>query len=509
MNSIDASLQFQKIIWLGVIAIGAVFVGALLGQGQQYGLLLLSGLALWVLLLPYHTTLATILSVATFGSALILPMMGRPYWWEFSALLGWSGLVLTIALRRYNPDAADVVRRHKWMFLGAIAYCLTLVVIMRYRGVGFRVFGGSQIGGRLYFQQLACAIFPLLFALRPLSARDTLRLFTVQCLLSGSFLVSDFVFSYGSTGLWNLLLFFELPNDGVNFENQSLQFGIRRFQSLYFVAQAMLLLLFVRQPLSNFARAKTLWLWPVGLGLLGMGLLAGHRYLLVNMSLLLLFCAWGQRFFSIQRIGVAAIVLGATLVFTYIFAEQLPLAAQRTLSLLPGIEVNRIARADGEATWQGRKEIRELGWKLAPQYKWMGRGFAKNEGWAYVGSGPGLLEADTFYNGFIGLLVNTGIPGTLTMTIFLAAGTAVAFRILTRLRRFGCPDHFARLCCVLAGQWIATVIIFYLLHGDSEFAMRTFSLQAGLLLCCEYNLRKRLNEATVAESQAIAAPAAA
>ena len=94
------------------------------------------------------------------------------------------------------------------------------------------------------------------------------------------------------------------------------------------------------------------------------------------------------------------------------------------------------------------------------------------------------------------------------MSIFLLAGTAVAFRILVRLRRFGCPDNFARLCCVLAGQWIATVIIFYLLHGDSEFAMRTFSLQAGLLLCCEYNLRRRLNEVTAAEARAEATAAA-
>ena len=39
--------------------------------------------------------------------------------------------------------------------------------------------------------------------------------------------------------------------------------------------------------------------------------------------------------------------------------------------------------------------------------------------------------------------------------------------------------------------------------------MRTFSLQAGLLMCSEYNLRKRLNEVTIAEPQAVATPAAA
>jgi hypothetical protein len=35
-----------------------------------------------------------------------------------------------------------------------------------------------------------------------------------------------------------------------------------------------------------------------------------------------------------------------------------------------------------------------------------------------------------------------------------------------------------------------------LLHGDSEWAMKTFSLQAGVLLVCHYHLNKRLTAAT-------------
>jgi hypothetical protein len=505
MNSIDAGLQFQKLIWLGVIMISAVFVGALLAQDAIF-LAVLCGMGLWVMLLPYHTSLATVMSVATFGSALILPFPGRPYWWEFAAMLAWSGLILTVALRKQSPDAGRMVRRHKWLFVGALLYCATLVMIMYVRGVGFRALGGAQMGGRLYFQQLLCAIFPLLFAMRPLSKELTIKLFTLQCLLSSTFLVSDFVFSSGTSSLWMLLYFFELPNDSYAFASMASSFGIKRFQSLYIVAQAMMSLLLVRHRLQDYVQPRTAWLWPVTIGIIGVGLLGGHRYLLVLLFFVLLISAWAQRFFSMVRSAVMGVLLLAMLAFVYAFAQELPLSAQRTLSLLPGIEVNRVARDDGDMTWVGRQEMRRLGWELAPQYKWIGRGFRKNDP---TGSSQevvnGYIDPDTFYNGFIGLLVNTGWPGTGSMLLFLGAGTAIAMRILFRIRRMGVPDPFSRLCCVLAAQWVGGVIIFLFLHGDSEFAMRSFSLQAALLMCCEYNLRNQHEEQAqlaLAEAQA-------
>ncbi len=498
MNSIDASLQFQKILWFGVIMLSAIFFGALLAR-DAFFLVLLGGLGMWVLLLPYHTTLATLLSVSTFGSALILPLPGRPYWWEFAAMLAWSGLVLTIALRRQSPDTGKLIRRHKWLFIGALAYCGTLIMIMYFRGVGFRALGGSQMGGRLYLQQLLCAIFPLLFAMRPLSKTLTIQLFTLQCLLSTTFLVSDFIFSFSTSSLWIVLYFFDLPNDGIAFASMSSGFGIKRFQSLYIVAQAMMSLVLMRYRLAEYAQPKTLWLWPATLAIIGFGLLGGHRYLLVLLFFVLLISAWAQRFFSVVRSFVMGVASLSVLAFVYVFAQELPLSAQRTLSLLPGISINRIARDDGDMTWFGRQEMRRLGWELAPQYRWIGRGFRKNEQSGILESMQGYIDPDTFYNGFIGLLVNTGLPGTMSMLVFLAAGSAIAIRILLRIRRCGVPDNFSRLCCILSAQWLGSVIIFLFLHGDSEFAMRSFSLQAALLMCCEYNLRTHLTQETYKE----------
>jgi CHASE2 domain-containing sensor protein len=104
------------------------------------------------------------LAIATFSSALILPLFpGRPYWWEFAALLGWSGVAMTVAMRQYAPDFAQRVRANRLLFIGMIGYCLVLFVTMYYRGVGLRILGSGQVGGRFYFQQLTCIIFPILF----------------------------------------------------------------------------------------------------------------------------------------------------------------------------------------------------------------------------------------------------------------------------------------------------------------------------------------------------------
>ena len=97
-----------------------------------------------------------------------------------------------------------------------------------------------------------------------------------------------------------------------------------------------------------------------------------------------------------------------------------------------------------------------------------------------------------FYNGFIGLMVNTGVFGTLSMLIFLWAGSYLAYSIMAHLRLYGCEDWFSRMSCIVASVWMANISAFLFFHGDSEFAMKTFSLQAGMLIACKRCLDYRI-----------------
>ncbi|HAO65945.1 MAG TPA: hypothetical protein DCR17_04585, partial [Verrucomicrobiales bacterium] len=279
-SSLESRIKFQQIFWFGVIGICALMIGFYLASNiftLAFGIIAIA----WLFLLPYHANLSAWLSLTTYTSALILPYFpGRPYLWEFAALLGWSGLIILISLRKFSPDAGEVLRRHRWLFLGIIGYCVVLMITMFYRGVGLRIIGSDQMGGRFYFQQFSCAIFPILFILLKINEKTLLKLFIVQCLLTSTFFVSDFVFASGkAAGLWFILNFFELPGDAANFERMAQMGGIRRYQSLNIVSQGLIFLILVFHNFRDFFSRKGFYLVPLTILFFSMGLLSGHRYL--------------------------------------------------------------------------------------------------------------------------------------------------------------------------------------------------------------------------------------
>lgn len=474
-------------------------VGLLLA-GAPFLLVLCLGGITWLFTLPYHSTLAMVLSIVTFNSALIIPgAPGRPFVWELAAGLGWSGLLVSLALRKFEPGIDERFRRNRLLFFGIVGYLIVLAVLIYYRGIGIRVLGlGSdlrQMGGRLYVQQIVCAIFPFLFLLNPLSEKLLVRLFVIQCALSVTFVISDLAFSYSRGFLYYLLLFLELPGDGVNFEMQDIAFGLRRFQSLFLVSLGMLCLLWVWRPMSDYARRPAIWLFPLTGVFFGVGLLGGHRALVLLVMVALAVCLWAQRFFTVQRLLILFILASVSYLFLKVYVRELPLAAQRALSPVPGMEVDRLARDDGEATMDGRRTLRKAGWEAAQEYIWLGRGFGKIQDaniyeYRYDMSYY-FVDNGIFFNGTIGLLVNTGVPGTIFFFLVLGAGTMTMVRILQFIRREGAGDSFARMSCVLAGLWAAQVSSFIFLHGDSEYALRTFSLPAAMMLACDWHLSRR------------------
>jgi hypothetical protein len=461
-------------------------------------LFLIIAFATWLVTLPYHTEISLRISIATFASALILPFFpGRPFLWELSALLGWSGFFTSVAMQRNTSNLSTEVWRHRWLFIGVAGYVLVLLVTMYYRGFGLRVFGGTQTGGRNYVQQLICAIFPISFLLCPLKEKTLVRLFLVQCGLTITYLISDFAFTIGKgQAASTLLQFFEVPVDAVNFESQVQRLGFRRFQSLALVPQGILLGLMVRFPLRDFFSRRGLLLLPLAACLLVIGLFSGHRWLFMIVTFTAIFCGVSQKFFTTRHVGMLVGLSIIVLSIAYTVADRLPLAGQRALSVLPGIQIEFEARQDAAATLETRRIMFNIGMNLLPQYFWIGRGFHRIEDdYSYLWDPSGLqrqIDQGVFYNGPVGLMVNSGIFGTFFMLLFLFAGTALSWRIIRQLRVTGCDDSFTRMCSVVTGLWNAYTIAFLFLHGDSEWALKTFSLQAGMLMACHVHLSERI-----------------
>ena len=498
----DQRLRFQRAIWYGVVLLTALILGAFLASDQFFVAFMIGG-TLWLATLPYHANLALGLSVCTFSSALIVPFFpGRPYVWEGAAFLAWTGIIVTLMMRRNAPEFGSTVRANRWIFIGSFAYCVVLVITMLARGFGLRILGSGQAGGRFYIQQLLCAIFPLLFAALRINERTMIRFLGIQWLLTATYLVSDFAFSYGGP-FSGFLYFFELPVDAANFESQVSHFGIRRFQSLALASMGFFFFLLLCYNMREFVGRKAAWLLPTAIGVLLAGLMSGHRVVLVTTGFVLLFCIYTQRFFTVRNQLLAAIVIIPSFIFLYAMADRMPLAAQRAVAFMPGIPIDNQARADAAATMSTRQTMWRIGIDMIPDYFWVGRGFARYlDEYSFAFDPTGILmhiNQGVFYNGLVGLMVNTGVFGTLSMLLFMIGGTRLCWRIIQYLRRNGCEDPFSRACSVTTGIWMGSMLSFLFLHGDSEYAMKTFSLQAGVLLISDRLLRQR-EEAKAAEA---------
>jgi hypothetical protein len=514
VSAIDSRYQFNVLVWYAVGALALLFAAMLLAANQLLVALLLVGV-FSLFTLPYHAQLSAIVATATFSSAFILPMVpGRPYVWETAALFGWTGVLLLTFLRRYPPDLMSTLRRNRWIFVGILVYCLTLLLIMQTRGFGLRVLGsgGGMMGGRLYLQQLICAIFPLLFCMIQMSEKMLVRLLMIQWLLSTTYFVSDFAFSFG--GVTDVLLaFFELPGDAANFEGQFLHFGIRRFQSFQNAGLGLVFLLLARYRLSDFFSGRRWWLLPVFVGIFGMSLLSGHRTIVFYITGTVAVIAVAQRFFTARTLILAPLAGAVLLLVLYSQADRLPLSAQRAVSFLPGIQINAQAANDAAKTIHGRRMLRLVGAQMMPDYLWVGRGFAKYADIHLTVLDPdGVtphVEQGVFYNGFIGLMVNTGLSGTVGMMLVILGGTALAWRVLKMVRRTQSEDTLIRAAAVLAGFWFTSVLFFLFFHGDAELALKSFALQLGTLIMAERLLIQRLTRPETALAMGPETPAPA
>lgn len=489
--------KLGQLIWLGAAFIVVGLLGFFLASDAYFAFFVTLGLLLMGTL-PYHSNLSVYLSVATFSSAIIIPFApGRPYMWEFAALLGWSGLLVTVAMRRYKQDFGESIRENKWLFIGIMGVIGVLVFTMYARGVGLRITGGGQMGGRFYFQQIICAIFPLIFAMVRPGEKTMSRLLILQYVLSFTFLIAEFVWMFAPRELQFILQFLDVSGDSFTFEKQASNFGFVRMASLLAVGESMVFLLLAFHKLSDFLSIRGFYLIPVTISVLFMGMFSGHRIILIDVFGVALVLAYAQRMFTPRNILITGMGLSFVLIGVYVFVDQTPLAVQRAVSFLPGLDVQQAAYDDAFGTLGTRSALREIGMEMIPDYLWVGRGFSfsSSDNLAMLSDPTGLalhVAQGRFYNGLIGLMVNTGIFGTLFMLILMMGGTTLAWRVIKRVRILGSNDIFLRLAGIMASFWVANLITFLFLHGDSQYAMKSFCFQTGVLIVCDYHLKMRM-----------------
>jgi hypothetical protein len=358
--AIDSRLKLQLLLWYGVLAVAVLLLGIFLAADLSFIALMVAGV-LGLATLPYHAQLAARIATATSISALSLPLVsGGMSVWILGAFLGWSGVAVTILLRRQSPACGETLRRNKWVYIGTFGSCVVLFMLMRINHVGLRSLGSSAQGGRPYFENLLSAIFPLLFAVIELDEKTLFRLIVLQIVLSFTFVLTDVAIATGKfQGIFYLV---QASPDAFNFERMAEQFGLRRFQSLAGVGTGIVLLLFLYNPLRKFLTVRAVWMVPILLTALAIGAVSGHRLVFIGLGFTAFWLALAQRFFSLRNLLLVMGVVLPMLSYIYLFADSFPLAAQRALYVLPGLKVDALAQMDAESTYFVRVELFKVGW---------------------------------------------------------------------------------------------------------------------------------------------------
>jgi hypothetical protein len=486
---------FRRIV-IGIACVAAVWAGFKLTEEPLLVFVAALG-AFYVLTLAANYRWLAWLVIALRPAALIVPFLrGRPFFWELCALLAWPSLGAFLLLNRHRLEDLRLDRVERRALLALGGYLLVIVMLMIVRGVGFRAFGGDQMGGRFYVQQVVLVILPLLMIAAQPTKKFVLGAAVAGWAMSLTYLVSDFALSAGGPALRFLLYFFEVPTDALNFEYGFEFTGLRRYQSLAIVAGSLLALLWTLAPLHRLLLRRGLWGLPLMAGCLLVGLGSGHRTLLVVSATTLLLLMFFQRFWTPARVVAVVFAAGAVAGCLYAFAERLPLPVQRSISFLPGIDVSTLAKDDAAATINDRIEVLTLALHDVPEYWLVGRGFGMERfdllppDAVHAGVWQQYLNG-SFYNGTIGLFLKTGLPGLLCSLFYVWWISRAAADILRTVRRRSADEQgfFDRFALLLCAQWFSTVAFFYLAHGDAGDWLQEVGLSSALILACRRLLR--------------------
>lgn len=490
---IPSDLGIRRAILIAGCVLAAVFLGYNIPENPVFPVIVLS-FAAYVLTLGDNARWLAWGVIAFYSAALIFPgVPGRPFFWEACAAAAWPSLFVHLGMRRMNFSEIGFSRLERRVLITLVIYLSTLVVLMLVHGVGFRAFGGEQMGGRFYVQQIVLGAVPLLFLVVPWTRRGLLKAFLIGASLTLTYVVSDFALIYGfSSAAGRLLLaFFELPTDAVHFFYGYEFNGLRRFQSFSFVGMAGILCVLIWMPLRDILGRRGVIALPLLMGALLLGLASGHRTALVQTVGTLVVLGLIQRIYTPLRISLLAIAMVVGTAVLYSQAERLPMGVQRAVSFLPGIQVDAVAAEDAYATLRDRLAVLQLAWRDLPKYALLGRGFGMErldqrtagqfDDGILIGYQNGL-----FPNGTLGLLLKTGVIGFLSAATYVFLISVAGIRLVRRIAVI--PEerrgYFERFCETVVAHWFSTVGFFFFLHGEAGTFMTVVTLYSSLILVC-------------------------
>ena len=372
-------IVYAIVIPLALI-LGYALTTGLASPEQAQSNFVMVGLVIFVLVLPLFLKFHHVLLIFFWNAAFFVPFLpGRPQFWMLMAVLSFGISWLNGLLGGGKFLRAPELTR-PMVFVGIVVLATGYVR----GGIGIHAFGNSSYGGKSYFYILGAIIgyFALTAVRIPVAkANRDAGIFVLSGL---TFMLGNLAFMLGPSAYF---LFYFLPSDFTG-SQQMAESGldpllIERFGGITVACSALISYFLLRWGIRGIFSYTHPWRVILFVLALLLSLLGGFRSVEIIMGLLFLcqFCCeglWRTRFLPVL-IGVG-MLSGVAL---FMFADHLPLAAQRAVSFLP-VKVDAGAKADAEGSAEWRFEMWRLLVPQIPQYLLLGKGYAINPEDLYI-----------------------------------------------------------------------------------------------------------------------------
>lgn len=363
---------------------------------------------------------------------------------ELSSMLLIAHTVIQVALRRQKFEIFR--KRHLWVMLyGGWAFMVFIL-----NPTGLLIFGSEVVGGRFYFQIFLAMTNFLIVANAAIEERDAkmffILLFAATCAttvvaaitgeLAGEDLLSQIQGGETPYYTWHQAL---AGPAGV----------ILKFLFSYYTLEALLSI------------RGTRW-WPVILFAYALALVSGKRMGVAGSLAVPFFAALGRRRWGLGLL-LSGLVLGGALFLAVGQGRwfDLPLAAQRSISYLPGDWHPSAALG---VTDEYRKILREDAIRQILEHPIIGKGFAfsTSEYWAdlVMTRGQiitGIRAGGSWHTTWLGVAADFGIPAAFIWFMVLLSFTLLAYRSIPQL-----PEGTFRkalaiyLLITICGKWMSS-----------------------------------------------------
>jgi hypothetical protein len=467
----------------------ALILGILASSPNELSFMLIGMLLLFLalpLFIKWHHAMLIVFWNSAFN-AFFLP--GQPPLWLLFAALSFGLSVLSHIMGR-RPFLPVPEMTWPLLFMAAVVVCTAC-----YRGgIGIRSLGGAAHGGKNYVYILGAIIGYFAFTAGPVPILKSRRMAGLFFLSGTTYALSNVVYALGPAFF---VLYYFVPASPAMGQAAS-DYGLTdvdRIAGLAPASFAALCFLLAHYGIRGLFSVAKPWRLAFLCLTIGASFFAGFRSIL---ALLFLVFAFQFCFEGLLRTRLFPIMVGlaiAGFVSLVLFANRMPLAAQRAASFLP-VNVDSEIRAEAAGSSDWRFQMWSIVWKDVPRYLIVGKGYSIDPTEMELtkqGIQMGILSsfeesmlAGDYHSGPLSVIIPFGIMGSVAFVWVLIAG----FRVLYSNYHYG--DARLRLInSVLLSYYLANAVSFFLIYGSLSNQLFVYMGAVGLSVSLNGGVRRK------------------